>query len=188
MATDMQSTPRGEPMKTVIALGCAVAVAASLSSAAAQSQADGKRYEKGATVTLQGCVVAAEKKGTYVLTNVREWPVADSDMGKYGKRYYWIDKAGNDMKAHLGHTVQVIGKISDVEKSEIEFKAGESGAGMNVEIEGPGTDVVTPAANADLPSPPAGHAGKEMSITLLKVKVDDIKMTSSTCSSTNQSQ
>ena len=104
-------------------------------------QADGKKYEKGATVTLQGCVVAAEKKDTYVLTNVREWPVGNSDMGKFGKRYYWIDKTDKDMKAHVGHTIQLIGKITDVEKSEIEFKTGESGKGLNVEIEGPGRDV-----------------------------------------------
>ena len=69
-------------------------------------------------------------------------------MGKFGKRYYWIDKAGKDMKAHLGHTVQLIGKISDVEKSEIEFKTGENGVGMNVEIEGPGKDVKTTPGNA----------------------------------------
>ena len=171
-------------MRTGFALVVAIGIAAGMSSVAAQTQADGKKYEKGATVTLQGCVVAAEKKDTYVLTNVKEWPVANSDMGKYGKRYYWIDKASKDMKAHLGHTIQVIGKISDVSKSEMEFKAGESGAGMNVELEGPGRDVVTPAANAGVATPPAGHAGKEMSITLLKVKVDEIKMTSNTCSST----
>ena len=115
-------------MKTAIALVFAVALASGMSSVAAQAQADGKKYEKGATVTLQGCVVAAEKKDTYVLTNVHEWPVANSDMGKFGKRYYWIDKADN-MKAHLGHTIQLIGKITDVEKSEIEFKAGENGNG-----------------------------------------------------------
>ena len=171
-------------MKTAIALAFSISLAAGMSSVSAQSQADGKKYEKGSTVTLQGCVVAAEKKDTYVLTNVREWPIANSDMGKYGKRYYWIDKASKDMKAHLGHTIQVIGKISDVEKSEIEFKSGESGAGLNVEIEGPGRDVRTPAANAAVPTPPAGHAGMEMPITLLKLKVDEIKMTSSTCSPT----
>jgi len=171
-------------MKIVIALVFAVALAAGTSSVAAQAQADGKKYEKGATVTLQGCVVAAEKKDTYILTNVREWPVANSDMGKFGKRYYWIDKSAKDMKAHLGHTIQVIGKISDVEKSEIELKAGENGMGLNVEIEGPGRDVRTPAANANV-NPAGRTAGKnDIPITLLKVKVDEIKMTSSTCSST----
>jgi len=167
-------------MKTAIVLVFAITAAAGMSSAAAQSQADGKKYEKGSTVTLQGCVVAAEKKDTYVLTHVREWPIANSDMGKFGKRYYWIEKT-DKMKAHAGHTIQLTGKITDVEKSEIEFKAGESGNGINVEIEGPGRDVVTPAANATVATPPAGHAGKEMPITLLKLKIDDVKMTAANC-------
>ena len=170
-------------MKTAIAFMVALGVSVSLSAVSAQ-ESDGKKYEKGSTVTLQGCVVEAEsKKDTYVLTNVREWPVANSDMGKFGKRYYWIDKSGKDMKAHLGHTVQVIGKISDVEKSEIEFKKGDSGAGMNVEIEGPGKNVVTSPANADVKIDSRPNT-KDMPITLLKLKVDEIKMTSPTCSPT----
>ena len=62
----------------------------------------------GSTVTLQGCVVAAERKDTFVLTNVREWPVA-TDMGKFGKRYYWIEKTAK-MKATLG-TPSSVGEI-----------------------------------------------------------------------------
>lgn len=170
-------------MKTAIALVATLGIGAGMSAVSAQAQADGKKYDKGATVTLQGCVVAAEKKDTYVLTNVREWPVGNSDMGKFGKRYYWIDKAGKDMKAHLGHTIQVIGKIADVEKSEIEFKPGDSGTGLNVEIEGPGRDVVTPAANANV-NPESRPNKNDIPITLLKLKVEDIKMTSATCSPT----
>jgi len=170
-------------MRTLIALTVALGMGAGLSAVAAQGQADGNKYEKGAAVTLQGCVTAAEKKDTYVLTNVREWPVANSDMGKFGKRYYWIDKNSKDMKDHVGHTIQLIGKITDVSKSEIEFKAGESGAGLNVEIEGPGKNVVTPAANADVN--PVNRPNKDdIPITLLKLKVEEIKMTSSTCTST----
>jgi uncharacterized protein YdeI (BOF family) len=167
-------------MKTAIALVAALGIGAGISAVSAQDKADGKKYDKGSTVTLQGCVVAAEKKDTYVLTNVHEWPIANSDMGKFGKRYYWIDKGSKEMKAHMGHTVQVIGKISDVEKSEIEFKPGESGLGMNVEIEGPGHDVKTSAANANVGAI-TGKDKKEAPITLLKLKVDDIKMTSPTC-------
>jgi hypothetical protein len=170
-------------MKRVLAITVALAVAAGLSSASAREQADGKKYDKGATVTLQGCVVAAEKKDTFVLTNVKEWPIANSDMGPFGKRYYWIDKGSKEMKGHLGHTIQVIGKISDVTKSEIEWKPGENGMGLNVEIEGPGRDVVTPAANADVNA--ASRPNKnDIPITLLKLKVEEIKMTSSTCNST----
>jgi hypothetical protein len=162
----------------IVALG----ITAGMSAASAQSQADGNKYEKGATVTLQGCVVAAEKKDTYVLTNVREWPIGISDQGKFGKRYYWIDKAAKDMKAHLGHTIQVIGKISDVSKSEMEWKTGEDGTGMNVEIEGPGRDVRTSSSNASVAA--AQSSKTDIPITLLKLKVDEIKMTSSTCTST----
>jgi len=165
-------------MKTGIALVVALGIGAGMSAVSATEQ-DGKKFDKGSTVTLQGCVVAAEKKDTYVLTNVHEWPIANSDMGKFGKRYYWIDKASKDMKAHLGHTIQLTGKITDVDKSEMEFKPGENGMGMNVEIEGPGKDVKTSAANANVA--PAPGKKSEMPITLLKVKVDDIKMTSSTC-------
>lgn len=171
-------------MKTGFALVVALGIGFGLSAVSAREQGDGKKYDKGATVTLQGCVVAAEKKDTYVLTNVREWPIANSDMGKFGKRYYWIDKTGKEMKAHVGHTIQVIGKISDVEKSEIEFKKGENGMGMNVEVEGPGRDVVTPAGNANVNAAGATAGKNDIPITLLKVKVDEIKMTSSTCTPT----
>jgi len=168
---------------TAIALSGAFALASGIPSVAALEQGDGQKYDKGSTVTLQGCVVAAEKKDTYVLTNVREWPASNTDQGKFGKRYYWLDKAGKDMKAHLGHTIQITGKISDVSKSEMEWKVGENGVGMNVEIEGPSRDVITPAANAAVN--PATVANKDdIKITLLKLKVDEIKMTSSTCSST----
>ena len=146
--------------------------------ATAQEQADGKKYEKGSTVTLQGCVVAGEKTDTFVLTNVREWPVSSTDMGKHGKRMYWIEKT-DKMKGHLGHTIQLTGKITAVEKSEMEFKDG----GFKVEIEGPGRDVVTPAGNAGVSSQ-ARPNQDDIPITLLKLKVDDIKMTASTCSST----
>jgi hypothetical protein len=169
-------------MKSLIALTVALGISAGISAVSAQSQADGKKYEKGATVTLQGCVTAAEKKDTFVLTNVREWPIANSDMGKFGKRYYWIEK-NDQMKGHVGHTVQLIGKITDVTKSEIEFKPGESGNGFNVEIEGPGRDVVTPAANAAVTTEGRPNTN-DIPITLLKFKVDEIKMTSATCAAT----
>lgn len=172
-------------LTTAIVFTAGLATAAAMTPVAAQDHADAKKYEKGSTVTLQGCVVAAEKKDTYVLTNVREWPVSTTDMGKHGKRMYWIDKMGKDMKDHVGHTIQLVGKITDVEKSEMEIKAGESGMGLNVEIEGPGRDVVTPAVNAGVST--ANRPNKQdIPITLLKLKIDEIKMTAATCSSTMQ--
>ena len=155
-----------------------------MSAVAAQAQADGKKYEKGATVTLQGCVVAAEKKDTYVLTNVREWPIANSDMGKFGKRYYWIDKAGKDMKAHLGHTIQLIGKITDVDEVRDRIQGRRERHGPERRDRRPRQ------GRRDAGRECRGEAGRavpnknDIPITLLKLKVDEIKMTSSTCTST----
>ena len=174
--------PQGGLMKTGMALIISLALGGGMTIVSAQAQADGKKFEKGSTVTLQGCVVAAEKKDTFVLTNVREWPIANSDIGKFGKRYYWIEKT-DAMKGHLGHTIQITGKITDVEKSEIELKAGETGNGFTVEIEGPGKNVVTPAGNAAVKAESRPNTN-DIPITLLKLKVDDIKMTAANCSET----
>lgn len=165
---------------TLLILG--LVTAAGVSPVAAQAQADGKKFAKGSTVTLQGCVVMAERKDTFILTNVREWPLSTTDMGKFGKRMYWIEKT-DQMKGHLGHTIQLIGKITDVEESEMEIKAGENGNGFNVEIEGPGRDVVTPAGNAGVKVEHLPNKD-DIPITLLKLKIDEIKMVSSACSST----
>ena len=130
-------------------------------------------------------MTAAEKKDTYVLTGVREWPVGKSEMGKHGPRMYWIDKSAKDLKGHLGHTVQLTGKITDVEKSEMEIKTGESGTGIVVEIEGPGKDVRTSPKNAGV-SASARPNKDDIKITLLKLHIDELKMLSATCSTTSQ--
>ena len=172
---------------TAAALVLASGMATAVSSLSAQGNPEGKKFEKGSTVTLQGCVANAEKKDTYVLTSVREWPMSSSDMGKFGKRMYWIDKNSKDMKDHLGDTVQLIGKITDVEKSEIEIKAGEKGPGMVVEIEGPGANVVTSAERAGV-SPESRPNKDDIPITLLKLKIEEVKKVSSGCSSTSLHQ
>jgi hypothetical protein len=159
-----------------IVLTFALAMAASLS-AAAQDR-DGQKFEKGSTVTLQGCVVAAEKKDTFVMNNVREWPIAATDMGKHGKRMYWIEKT-DKLKGHAGHTIQVTGKITGVEKSEMEFTDG----GFRVEIEGPGRDVVTQPSNAGV-NPATRPNNDDIPITLLKLKIDEVKMVAANCSVT----
>jgi hypothetical protein len=167
-------------MKTAFALVVALGLGAGMSAVSAQEHADSKKYDKDSTVTLQGCVTSAEKKDTWVLTNVHEWPMATSDMGVFGKRYYWLDKVGKDLRQHGGHTVQITGKITEVKKSEIEVKPGEGDGGMTVEIEGPGHDVKTTAENAQVGAI-TGRDKKDIPITLLKVKVDDIKMIAANC-------
>lgn len=164
-------------MKTAIAFAVALGMATGLTAVAATGQSDAKKYEKGSTVTLQGCVTAAEPKDTWVLTQVKEWPPSTTDMGQYGKRYYWLDKLGKDLRAHGGHTIQIVGKIDEVKKSEIDVKSGEDPTGMTVEIEGPGKDIKTTAENAQV----GAITGKDIPITLVRVKVDEIKMVAANC-------
>ena len=168
-------------MKNIRCAAC-LAVAVGLTTGgslrAAQRNLDGKKYDKGAAITLQGCVVAGDKKDTYILDHVKEWPVGNSEMGKHGRRMYWIDKNGDDMKGHLGHTIQVVGKITDVKKSEIEMEDARKKRGHMVEIEGPGPNVETSARNAGVS---AGHGTEDIPITLLMLKVDKLKMVAATC-------
>jgi hypothetical protein len=166
----------------LIAAGLVLMLISAGGSTLTAQQADGKKFEKGSTVTLQGCVVPAEKKDTFILTNVSEWPTSTTEMGKFGRRMYWIEKT-DKMKGHLGHTIQLIGKITDIEKSEMELKAGESGNGFNVEIEGPGRDVVAPAGTAGVKLENRPNKD-DIPITLLKLQIDEIKMVSPKCSST----
>ena len=171
-----------KPLLTATTLILGLVTAAGMSPVAAQAQADGKKFEKGSTVTLQGCVVTAEKKDTFILTDVREWPLSTTDMGKFGKRMYWIEKT-DKMKDHVGHTIQVIGKISDVEKSEMELKAGRERQRLQRRNRGPGprrrgAGGQCRRENGQSPE----HS--DIPITLLKLKIDDIKMMSSNCNST----
>lgn len=152
------------------------------SSAAEQGNMDGKKYDKGATVSLRGCVIAGDNKDTYVLGQLQEWPVGNSDMGIYGRRMYWIDKKSADMKPHLGHFVQIRGTIAEVKKSEIEMEDVKKGPGYLVEIEGPGRNVETTAANAGVS---ANHGTDDVPLTLLILKVEEFKMISSSCPTTN---
>jgi hypothetical protein len=173
--------------RTIAALAVVAGLLAGASQASAQKDPDKKKYDKGSTVTLQGCVTAAEKKGTFVLTDVKELPVAESMTGKYGPRYYWINKGAKDLMAHLGHQVMLVGKITDVDKSEVDIKTGEMNGGTIVKIEGPGTDVKTTAANANVNT--AGRTKHDdIDITLLKVNVEQMTMTASTCPITSSSQ
>jgi hypothetical protein len=166
-----------------IAAGLAVAIGLTTTGtlAAQQGKSDARKYDKGSEITLQGCVIAGEKKDTYVLGRVQEWPAANSEMGKHGRRMYWIDKKADDLKPHLGHLIQISGKITDVKKSEIEMEDVEKGRGQVVEIEGPGHNVKTSAANAGVT---AVHGTEDIPITLLMLKVEELKMISSSCPAT----
>lgn len=155
-------------------------LAAATVTSAAQDAIDAKNFEKGATVTLQGCVIAGERNGTFVFSRVTVWPVAHSPIGKYGPRHFWLENAGAKLAEHLGETLQVTGTISDLSESEIEREPGSSHVGNRVAIELPSGDVFTSPDYAGVAPAQLGNK-TDMKITLVKVKVESLLTVMKTC-------
>ena len=149
-------------------------------STAAQPVNDAKNFEPGATVRLQGCVVAGERAGTFVFSRVSVFPVANSPNGKYGPRHFWLQDAGPRLADHLGETVQVTGVITEMSESEIEREPGSSPVGQRVAIELPSGDVFTSPGNAGIPKGQVGNK-EDMKITLLKVRWESQLTVMKTC-------
>lgn len=119
-------------------LAALVALSAGASSAAVQGNVDGTKYDKGATVTVQGCVVPGERPDTYVFTGLKEWPIGNSPMGIYGPRHYWFDMGPHDFSSFVGQTIQLKGPITELKESEIEREPGGWHNGRIVAVELPG--------------------------------------------------
>jgi len=174
--------PRGNAWISALTTGLAaiVSLSAGLSLANAQGNVDGQKYDKGAIVTLQGCVVAGEGKGTYVFTGVKEWPIGMSPNGIYGPRHYWFDMGPYDFSVFVGQTIQLKGPITELKESEIEREPGGWHGGASVAVELPGRDVRTTPGNAGVGS---GNRfdRTDVKITLLKLKVEELIVVLKTC-------
>lgn len=155
---------------------CAIALAvfAHSPSFAAQEPVTAKPYEEGATVQLQGCVIEAERPGSFVFSGVTAWPVAATPYGAYGPRHFWLSNAADFLAGHVGRTIQVTGTITEVRESEIERDPGYSShGGRRVAIELPIGDVYT---SVELAGVGTGERDSrvDMKITLLKVKIESL--------------
>ncbi|MDQ3069193.1 MAG: hypothetical protein M3R55_05630 [Acidobacteriota bacterium] len=138
------------------------------------------QLSKGASIAIEGCVEAGLKKDTYLIGSVKEVPGAPVETGRW--RIYWLDSTKH-LKGHVGHMVQISGRIKDLERSEMEVElgAGEDG-GAVAKIEGPGmAEVRVPAASVGTST--AGQTKKEVDIpiTLVKIHVDKVTMIKAGC-------
>jgi len=174
----IQTIYQGIPMKTTLAFIVALALSAGMSAVSAQSQGEAKQYEKGAAVTLQGCVVTGEVKDTWLVVKLKEWPKPVSNVGKYGKRYFWLDKVGKDVKDYVGQTIQITGEITDVRKAEMEIEPREDGQGIMVEIETMDRKITSTLERAEVVG---ATVGQDIPITVVRVKVSEMKSVSPTC-------
>jgi hypothetical protein len=134
-------------------------------------------------MTFHGCVMPGVDRGTYVMTDVMQLPGssgATMPEVAHGRRVlFWLHN-DDDVKKHIGHMVEVRGEFRDLEKSEIELKAGpQKQGGLIVEFEGPGKDV---RASHDAAGAAVGTAGRtvpernDVPTYLAHINVENVKV------------
>ena len=130
---------------------------------------------KGADIVLEGCVAAGQKSGTYVLGPVKEVEAVPVEVIR--KRVYWLNST-KDIKDHVGHLVRIMGRVTDLERSDIEIDLGAGpNGGAVAKIEGPGgKDVSTTTAKAGV-SAVNTKAQPDADVLILLVKMDVTKVT-----------
>ena len=167
--------------KLVAAAGLAAGLTVSTPSAQSQDHRDHQQHAlaaKGQDVTLTSCVDKGLKGDTFILTHVADVPVHPATLGRV---VYWLDTV-KDVKKHVGRQIRIIGKVDDVEQREMEVKSGEDeGDGWYVEIEGPGRDVRTPAANVGVSAAGRRDEANDIKTTLVKLKVKEVRRVADAC-------
>ena len=159
---------------------CVVAgMALSASSAFAQDKKDDERAV-GSKVTLNTCVEKGEKADSFVMTHVMATP---AHAQSHGRVIYWLNSV-KPLRSHVGHQVQVMGTITDVDQEELEVKLGEDGkGGWAVEVEGPaGRPVIATPAQLGVSTAGRQSGQNDIKTTVVKVKIDSLSMVSATCS------
>ena len=129
---------------------------------------------KGSSVAIEGCVTSGQKADTFVLGSVKEIPGQPVETGK--RRVYWVER--KHLRGHVGHIVQLSGRIDDIGTQEIEVKTNADG--VVVEIEGAGRQVKTNPGT--VPVPTSGTKEVDIPTTVIKLKVDKVTMVKDSCS------
>ena len=102
---------RHKAIATSLTLACCLAFALAAQDPSAGTKSQGKE------TSLTGCLEAGAKPNTYVLKNVSEQTAAGSEtkpaeLGKTESEYALSAAPSVNLKAHLGHKVEVTGVIS----------------------------------------------------------------------------
>lgn len=151
---------------------------------------------KGLPVTIAGCVVT-NKENSFVLTQVEEisGPTSsaqsatldgmDGVKGASPGVIYWLSEDSvKMMRGHLGHRVEVTGKITDVSSGTLTVKQdpGKDGPDNSVKVEARNKEAT---AKTDLPvtsGPPAAVKTEDKkNLPVRRVQVDTVKMVSPNC-------
>ena len=154
----------------------------------ASQQSEPSANVDGGTITLAGCVRAGVDKDTVLMTDVVEVATAGRSAmpaEAHGRKVlFWLDR-DEQLKAHVGHKVEVTGIQDGFETSEVELKTGrQKDGGLVAEFEGPGRDV---KASNDVVGQAIGTSGRQeagkddVPTLLVKVKVGAVRPATGTC-------
>jgi hypothetical protein len=128
------------------------------------------QYSRGDEVIIQGCVKVIPDKQSVFLTQITTWPILrlSSTSGPY---HFWTTDYVRELSEYLGDTVQMTGRIIDLERSEIETEPGLHRFGKSIAIELPNRDVVVRAEAVGF-DPTGVKRGADIPLTLAQVKVE----------------
>ncbi|HXW06658.1 MAG TPA: hypothetical protein VD833_15590 [Vicinamibacterales bacterium] len=172
---------------TCLAAVCAVGLAAQ-SPGQSPAQSPAAKDDKEATIT--GCLRAGDQPNSFVLENVK-WDkggsgaatgttgsAAGSAPGSSasaaaGQKVRLIGSpAGTKLEDHIGHTVQVTGKLGQMGSA-----TGTSGAGTGTGTAGTGTGTGAGSGTGTA----TGSAARSSMAAQQSLNVDTVKMVSTTC-------
>jgi|CXWL01.1.fsa_nt_gi hypothetical protein len=173
-----------------LAMGLGLATAASV----AVAQEPAKESVKGRNVTISGCVIT-DKEQSFVLTHVQELagpsttaPSATLDGmaglkgGTPGVIYWLSSDSVKLMRGHVGHKVQVMGEITDLSTGtvRVQQEPGKDGPDNKVEVTARDKDS---GGKTDQPvvTGPTGKTDTTTTLPVRRIKVDTVKMLSTTC-------
>jgi hypothetical protein len=150
---------------------------------------------KGSAVTISGCVIT-DKENSFVLTHVQEIAgprsrTSDAELGATGVQgggpevIYWLSQDSVKlMRGHLNHKVEVTGVITDLSTGTVRVKQepGKEGRDNKVEVAARGKEATGKTEMPVKPGPPAvTKADETKTLPVRRVKVDTVKMISTTC-------
>jgi hypothetical protein len=165
--------------------------------AATASAADTHTGVEGSMVTITGCVMASDSD-SFVLTHVQKVgeTAATSTgamLGATGMEpsanevIYWLSKDSiKKMRGHVGHKVEVMGKITDVSTGTVQIRQepGKDGRDNKVEVDARGKDAsgkterpVEPGATPR----PGTKTEEKRTMPVHRIDVDTVRMIAATC-------
>jgi len=172
-------------MKRSLITALIVAAAPALAVAAIDSDASSAANRP---VTLQGCVVAGLDKGTAALTQVTEVSEPGHSVmpaEAHGRHVVFWLTPDDAIVQQVGRKVEVRGRTTKIETSEIELKEGhQASGGLVAKFEGPGKDVKVPNTAVGTAIGTAGRAaagGEDVKTFLIRVKVDNVMPLEGSC-------